>query len=89
MLIYCYIYCTIKSQINIYKVVAMNKIVNEIREHKNTILNNNEIIIELLSNMIEEDRVKNNYVLSTIREQNRLLKIIIKQLKEKMTRGEN
>ena len=67
----------------------MSKIVNEIREHKNTIISNNEIIIELLSNMIEEDRVKNNYVLSTIREQNRLLKIIIKQLKEKMTRGEN
>lgn len=62
----------------------MNKIVDEIRNHKNTLLDNNEIIIELLSEMIEPDYIKNNYILSSIREQNRLLKIIIKELKEKL-----
>ena len=62
----------------------MSKIVDEIRSHKNTILDNNEIIIELLSEMIEPDYIKNNYVLSVLREQNRLLKIIIKELKEKL-----
>jgi len=62
----------------------MSKIIDEIRDHKNTLLDNNEIIIELLTEIIEPDSIKNNYVLSSIREQNRLLKIIINELKEKL-----
>jgi hypothetical protein len=62
----------------------MSKIVDEIRNHKNTILDNNEIIVELLTQMVEPNIVRNNYVLSVLREQNRLLKIVIKELKEKL-----
>jgi hypothetical protein len=62
----------------------MNKIVDEIRNHKNTIADNNEIMIEMLTEVIESDYIKNNHVLSMIKEQNRLLKIIIKELKEKL-----
>lgn len=62
----------------------MSKIVDEIREHKNTILGNNEIIIELLTEIVEPDTFINNSVLSSLREQNRLLKIIINDLKEKL-----
>ena len=66
----------------------MSKIVNEIRNHKDTILSNNEIIIELLSEIVEPDTFVNNSALSLLREQNRLLKIIIKDLKEKL-RGQS
>ena len=62
----------------------MSKIVDEIREHKGTISDNNEIIIELLTEMLEPDAFINNSVLSSLREQNRLLKIIINDLKEKL-----
>ena len=62
----------------------MKEIVDEIREHKNTILGNNEIIIELLTEIVEPDTFINNSVLSSLREQNRSLKIIINDLKEKL-----
>ncbi len=62
----------------------MSKIVDEIREHKGTISDNNKIIIELLTEMLEPDAFINNSVLSSLREQNRLLKIIINDLKEKL-----
>jgi hypothetical protein len=62
----------------------MNQTIQEIRNHKDTVSSNNEIIIELLTEMVEPDAVANSYILSMTREQNRLLKIIINELKEKL-----
>jgi hypothetical protein len=62
----------------------MSKIVDEIRAHKSALLDNNEIMIEMLTEMVEPDALRNSYTLSLLREQNALLKRLINELKEKL-----
>tara|TARA_R110000851_G_scaffold73396_1_gene161995 strand:+ start:180 stop:389 length:210 start_codon:yes stop_codon:yes gene_type:complete len=67
----------------------MSKVVDEIRNHRSTVLDNNEIMIEMLTQMVEPNIIRNNYVLSVLREQNRLLKIIINELRDKLRASNN
>ena len=67
----------------------MSKVVDEIRNHRSTVLDNNEIMIEMLTQMVEPNIIRNNYVLSVLREQNRLLKIIINELRDKLKASNN